>query len=176
MPMPASQWIEREVDPSAASCGPGPRPPSLRSGTPWISGAGVYHRRGAVARQAGSLGPGAHLGQVLGGNRAQSGTGGLGGLGALLESLQRAGHGDAASSWVGTGRNVPISPDVIGQVFGQGGLASIARQAGVSERDASAGLSELLPEVVDRVTPNGQMPDLDQLARSIQDLQRRLGA
>jgi uncharacterized protein YidB (DUF937 family) len=45
----------------------------------------------------------------------------------------------------------------------------------VSEQDASAGLSQLLPEVVDRMTPNGRVPDLDVLTASVDDLSRRFG-
>jgi uncharacterized protein YidB (DUF937 family) len=96
------------------------------------------------------------------------------GLGALLEQFQQAGYGDHANSWVGTGQNMPISPDVITQVFGRDGLSKIAAQAGLSEADASAGLSQLLPGVVDKLTPQGQMPDLDALSQSVADLQRRL--
>jgi uncharacterized protein YidB (DUF937 family) len=66
--------------------------------------------------------------------------------------------------------------DAIEQVFGRGGLAEIARRAGVSETDASRGLSQLLPEVVDRVTPEGQVPQADALVASVEALRRRLGA
>ena len=110
------------------------------------------------------------LGQILAG-----GGGAGGGLGGLLQEFQRAGFGEQAGSWVGTGQNQAISPDVIGQIFGRDGLAAIARQAGVSERDASEGLSQLLPDVVDRVTPNGEVPNLDQLSASVGELSRRLG-
>jgi uncharacterized protein YidB (DUF937 family) len=110
------------------------------------------------------------LGEVLGGVRRAAGMGGMGGLGGLLEQFQRMGYGEQASSWVGPGQNQPIPADVIGQIFGQDGLAAIARQAGVSEADVSAGLSQLLPEVVDRVTPNGEVPDLDALTASVSDL------
>ena len=54
--------------------------------------------------------------------------------------------------------------------------AAIARQAGLSERDTTAGLAQLLPEIIDRATPQGQVPDNDQLAGTLQDLMRRLGA
>jgi uncharacterized protein YidB (DUF937 family) len=89
--------------------------------------------------------------------------------------MQRAGFGDQARSWVGTGQNMPISPDALGQVFGQGGIEEIARQAGLTPREASEGLSELLPEVVDRVTPDGEVPDLDRLTMSVDSLRQRLG-
>ena len=104
-----------------------------------------------------------------------AGAGGMGGLGDLLERFQRAGYGDQASSWVGTGQNMPISPDIIGQIFGEGGLGQIARQAGVSEQQASEGLSQLFPEVVDHLTPGGQVPDFEQLNSSVDDLLRRMG-
>jgi uncharacterized protein YidB (DUF937 family) len=116
------------------------------------------------------------LGQVLGGGAGGGASGGMGGLGGLLEQMQRAGYGEQARSWVGTGQNMPVSPDVLGQIFGQGGIEEIARQAGVTPQEASTGLSELLPEVVNHVTPNGQVPDLDQLALSVENLRRRMGA
>jgi uncharacterized protein YidB (DUF937 family) len=102
------------------------------------------------------------------------GSGG-GGLGAILEQFQRAGFGEQASSWVGTGANLPIPPEAMAQVFGRDGLGRIASQAGLTEEQASTGLSQILPEVVDRVTPQGQVPDLDALAASVGDLQRRFG-
>ena len=96
-------------------------------------------------------------------------------LGGLLEQFQRVGYGEQARSWVGTGQNQPIPADVSARSSAKDGLAAIARQAGVSEQDASAGLSQLLPEVVDHVTPNGKVPDLDMLSASVDDLSRRFG-
>jgi uncharacterized protein YidB (DUF937 family) len=139
-------------------------------------GGGLGDILGQVLGGGAQRGGGGGMGDILGGMLGGGAGGGMGGLGGLLEQMQRAGYGEQARSWVGTGQNMPISPDVIGQIFGQGGIAEIARQAGVSEREASEGLSQLLPEVVDRVTPNGQVPDLDQLAASVEDLRKRLGA
>ncbi len=137
---------------------------------------------GGGAPRGGGGGMGDILGQVLGGGAqgggglgGAGGMGGLGGLGALLEGFQRAGFGEQANSWVGAGQNMPIPPEVVAQIFGRDGLSQIAARAGISEEDASHGLSQLLPEVVDRVTPNGQMPDLDQLTASVSDLSRRFG-
>jgi len=130
--------------------------------------------RGGGRQGGGGLGD--ILGSVLGGGAGQTGGGSFGGLGGLIEQMQRAGYGDQARSWVGTGQNMSISPGDLGQIFGEGGVDEIARRAGVTPEEAGAGLSELLPEVVDRVTPNGQEPDLDQLTRSVDDLRRRLGA
>jgi uncharacterized protein YidB (DUF937 family) len=126
---------------------------------------------GMLTNRGGGGGLGDILGGMLGG-----GSGGAGGLGGLLEQFQRAGLAEQANSWVSTGQNLPISPDMIGQVFGGGALSQIARQAGISETEASQGLSQILPEVVDRLTPDGSVPDLDQLSSSVQDMMRRMSA
>ena len=127
--------------------------------------------RGGGRRQGGG-GLGDILGQVLGGGGSPRETGGLGGL---IEQMQRTGYGEQARSWVGTGQNQPISPDDLGQIFGQDGIEEIARRAGVTPEEATAGMSELLPEVVDHVTPGGDVPDIDELTRSVDDLGRRMG-
>jgi len=121
----------------------------------------------------GSRGAGGGLGDILGG--MLGGGGGAGGLGGLLEQFQRAGFAEQANSWVSTGQNIPIPPDAIGQVFGGDSISRIARQLGVSEAETSQGISQLMPEIVDRLTPNGNVPDLDQLSSSVQDMVRRLG-
>jgi uncharacterized protein YidB (DUF937 family) len=108
-----------------------------------------------------------------GGGGLGTGGGGLGGLGGLLEQMGRAGYAEQARSWVGTGANLPISPEVIAQIFGRDGLSQIASQAGLTESEASVGLSQILPGVVDRLTPKGSVPDLDSLAASVDDLARR---
>ncbi len=116
------------------------------------------------------------LGQVLGGAGSGSGGGGLGGLGAILDGLQRAGFGEQARSWVGSGENQALPSGALEQIFGQGGLAEIARRAGLSESDTSRGLAQLMPEVVNHVTPNGEVPQGDDLLASVDALARRLGA
>jgi uncharacterized protein YidB (DUF937 family) len=103
---------------------------------------------------------------------AQSGWGGLGGL---LERFRQRGYGEHANSWVGTGPNEPLSPDALSEVFGPTQLSQIASQAGLSEDEARSGLSQLLPEVVDHFTPDGQMPPQDQLLASIDDYANQLG-
>lgn len=110
------------------------------------------------------------IGAVFGGSRGAAGTGGLG---ELLSQLQRAGFGEQAKSWVGRGQNMSLPPEAMEQVFGRGGVAEIARRAGVSEADATRGLSQLLPEVVDRVTPEGSVPDFDALTASVDALTQR---
>jgi uncharacterized protein YidB (DUF937 family) len=88
-----------------------------------------------------------------------AGGGGMGGLGDLLSKFQQGGLGDIASSWVGKGENMPISGDQLQSVLGSDMIASIAAQLGMSHGDTASQLSQLLPEVVDRVTPQGQVPD-----------------
>ncbi|MEW6466142.1 MAG: YidB family protein [Pseudomonadota bacterium] len=99
------------------------------------------------------------LAQVLGGLLSGSGSGGAGGgLGGLVEQFQRAGLGEVIGSWIGTGRNLPVSAEQIGQVLGSDTVAQIAQRLGVDPAQAAGQLSHLLPEVIDRLTPNGQLP------------------
>ena len=60
------------------------------------------------------------------------------------------------SSWAGTGANKSISPE---QVLGQEQILQLAQQAGVSNTEASAALAGMLPGLVDKLTPNGKLPD-----------------
>ena len=132
---------------------------------------GMLANRGTRGSSPTGGGIGDLLGQVLGG-----GSGGMGGgLGGLLEQLQRTGFGEQANSWVSRDSNKPISPDAISKIFGTDGLEAISRQAGISPDAASHGLSQLLPEVVDRMTPDGEVPDPNALANSVDDFARRLG-
>lgn len=87
------------------------------------------------------------------------GAGGGGGLGAMVEQFQRGGLGDVMNSWVGTGQNLPISPGQLEQVLGGDTIAQIARQMGLSNGDAAGQLSSLLPEVIDKLTPQGRVPE-----------------
>ena len=113
------------------------------------------------------------------GNRVDPGevgaSGGLGGLGDLLEQFTRGGYGRQAQSWLSTGPNEPIDPGALSEVFGNDRIAQIAEQAGVSEDEARGGLAELLPDVVDHFSPDGRLPPTDQLLAGIDDYQRRLG-
>jgi uncharacterized protein YidB (DUF937 family) len=144
-------------------------------------------RQGPVGPSGGGLGD--VLGQMLGTGGAQRGGGGLGdvlgqvlgggaaagGLGGLLQKLEQGGLGAESRSWVSTGQNLAPSPDAIGRILGADGISAIARHAGLSEGDATAGLARLLPEVIDHVSPQGRIPDDDQLESTLKDLMRRLG-
>lgn len=97
-----------------------------------------------------------------------------GGLSGLLQKMQQTGYGSQAQSWIGTGSNQPIGPDVLSQIFGQGNLGQIAQQLGMSQEDVASNLSRALPEVVDRMTPEGHIPDDqdDLVTRTLEDLRR----
>jgi uncharacterized protein YidB (DUF937 family) len=66
--------------------------------------------------------------------------------------------GQQAQSWIGTGQNMPISPDVLSKILGQGQLGQIAQQFGIPPEEAAGGLAQALPNVVDQMTPDGQIP------------------
>jgi uncharacterized protein YidB (DUF937 family) len=88
----------------------------------------------------------------------QQGANGQSGLADIVSKFQQGGLGHLADSWVGTGENQPVSPDQISQVLGSGKLGEIASQLGLSQDDVAGGLSKILPDLVNHVTPNGQMP------------------
>ena len=81
-----------------------------------------------------------------------------GGIEGLLAKFQQAGMGQHAQSWIGTGQNMPISPDVLSQILGQGQLGQIAQQMGMSHEQAAGSLAQALPGVVDHMTPGGEIP------------------
>ncbi len=108
--------------------------------------------------QGGGLNP-ALLKAILGmlGNDAQGG--GLGGLGGLLGKLQQAGLGEVASSWVGSGQNLPVSGDQLSGALGSDVLGQLARQLGLGQGELASQLSQHLPQVVDQLTPQGKIPE-----------------
>ena len=92
----------------------------------------------------------------------QSGTGvagAEGGLGGLLSKFQAAGLGDVVSSWVSNGQNQAISPDQVQQALGGGQLEHLAQATGLSEGETASHLSEILPGLIDKLTPNGETPE-----------------
>jgi uncharacterized protein YidB (DUF937 family) len=84
--------------------------------------------------------------------------GGLGGLAGLAEQFQRSGLGDVMNSWIGTGQNQPISPGQLGNVLGADVLGQLTRHTGLGQDDLLGQLSQLLPQMVDHATPQGQIP------------------
>ena len=89
---------------------------------------------------------------------AQGGPGGAG-LAGLVQQLQQGGLRELVGSWVGPGRNLPVSPQQLETVLGSERIAQLANELGMSHGDAAGQLSQWLPTVVDRLTPNGQLPE-----------------
>lgn len=100
---------------------------------------------------------------MLGGSQAMpsQGMGGIGsgGLGSLISKFEQAGLGHIAQSWVGTGPNLPVSPQQLQSVFGGDQVQAMARQSGMAAPDFLSQLSQHLPRVVDGLTPNGRLPN-----------------
>ncbi len=82
-----------------------------------------------------------------------------GGLSGVLGKMQQAGYGAQAQSWIGTGQNMPIDPGALSQIFGHGQLGQLAQQFGLSPDAASGGVAQMLPQVMDQMTPQGQIPE-----------------
>ena len=94
------------------------------------------------------------------------GAGGLlGGLGGLLDKLQKGGLGDAANSWVGPGQNQSVSPGQLGSALGPDIIKKLAQKSGLSEEELTKSLSQVLPGIVDKLTPAGRMPTLAELSK-----------
>jgi uncharacterized protein YidB (DUF937 family) len=96
-----------------------------------------------------------------------------GGLAGLVQSFQQGGLGEIVNSWVSTGQNLPVSAEQLQSVLGGGKLQDLAAQLGMSPEQAAGGLADLLPQVVDNLTPNGQLPEGgDLLAQGLGMLQK----
>ena len=82
----------------------------------------------------------------------------LGGLGGLVDKFQQAGLGDVVASWIGTGQNQAISADQLSSVLGSDALSGLAAKLGVDPAEAAGQLAQVLPGMVDHLTPAGQAP------------------
>jgi uncharacterized protein YidB (DUF937 family) len=114
------------------------------------------------------------LGSVLGGMMGGGGSGAQqqnpmlqlalqilqqnGGIEGILGKFQQAGYADQAQSWISTGQNQPISPDALQQALGHDQLGQIAQQLGLGRSEAAGGLASMLPQLIDQMTPHGQVP------------------
>jgi uncharacterized protein YidB (DUF937 family) len=82
-----------------------------------------------------------------------------GGLGGLVQSFQEKGFGGIISSWIGTGENQPISADQIQQVLGSDEIQRLAGKFGIPAEELSGKLAEILPGTIDKMTPDGTIPE-----------------
>jgi uncharacterized protein YidB (DUF937 family) len=126
---------------------------------------------GALAGSRGGVGGGqdaggsqaallnAVIGMLANGQGSAQGQGAAGGLGDLMAKFTQSGMGDVMASWIGHGQNAPISADQLSSVLGSDTIANIASQLGLSHGETAGQLSQMLPQVVDQLTPHGQAPD-----------------
>ena len=80
-----------------------------------------------------------------------------GGLAGVLEKFKAAGFADEVASWVGKGANLQISAEQVTQVLGSATIQSAANKLGIDANEISAKIAEYLPQVIDRMTPNGEV-------------------
>lgn len=81
-----------------------------------------------------------------------------GGINGLVGKFAQAGMGNVVQSWIGTGQNLPISAEQITAVLGDGTIMTIAKQIGVEPHSAAGQLAQMLPMVIDQLTPKGNVP------------------
>ena len=81
-----------------------------------------------------------------------------GGLQGVVSEFERNGFGPTVQSWVGTGPNQAIAPDGINRVLGSDLLQQLAAKTGLSVQDLTQRLAQVLPDAVDKLTPDGVLP------------------
>jgi uncharacterized protein YidB (DUF937 family) len=107
----------------------------------------------SLGQQGGGLGALAGIASSL-----LSNDGDHGGVNGLIGKFEQAGLGNVLNSWISSGSNLPISGDQLQQVLGSDAVAGIAQKLGMNTGDAMSHLSGMLPGLVDKLTPNGQLP------------------
>jgi len=90
-----------------------------------------------------------------------------GGLSGLIQTFNGKGLGDVISSWVGTGENLPISGQQIQEILGSSQIQQMAEKLGTSKEEVSGGLASLLPQIIDRLTPKGSVPESNMLEKAL---------
>ena len=100
-----------------------------------------------------------------------------GGVGALLERFRQKGYSQQAASWVSTGENEAVSPAAVHEVVGMEELSRLSQQLGVPREEVASGLAQILPEVVNHLSPAGSVPhDADDvLSSGLSALEQMLG-
>ncbi|MEQ1545241.1 YidB family protein [Methyloglobulus sp.] len=82
-----------------------------------------------------------------------------GGLSGLVDKFNQSGLGDVAASWIGKGDNKPVSPAQLVEALGADKVAELAEQAGIPADKGAEVLSQVLPSVVNEMTPDGEIPE-----------------
>ena len=133
---------------------PAPAPGHVNAGLPGGTGGG-----GLSDMLKGGLGgllAGGAAGSIL-----------SGGLGDLLNQFQQKGLGDQADSWVSNGPNKQIAPGDLANALGADQIEQLSAQSGLSRDELLQGLSQHLPDVVNHLTPDGRLPDENELSGRI---------
>jgi uncharacterized protein YidB (DUF937 family) len=140
-------------------------PPGVSPGSP---GGGLGDILGGLFGGSSGAVPGGipgGLGGLLGG--AGAGSVLSGGLGNLIKDLESNGQGQAVKSWVANGPNQAIAPQSLESAIGADTLDALSNQTGMKRDDILSGLSQMLPGVVDHLTPDGRVPTQDEAARMV---------
>ena len=90
-----------------------------------------------------------------------------GGLAGLVQLFTSKGMGDIISSWIGTGNNLPISSGQLTEVLGSDTIKNLASKLGMDSNSLTGQLSNLLPQVIDKLTPDGKVPEGDILIKGM---------
>jgi uncharacterized protein YidB (DUF937 family) len=133
---------------------PAPAPGNVNAGLP---GGGMGGGLGDLLKGG--------LGGLLGG--AAAGSVISGGLGDLINQLQQKGLGDQANSWVSNGPNKPVSPGDLANALGADQIDSLSAQSGLPRDELLNGLSQYLPDAINHLTPEGRLPNEDELSGRI---------
>jgi uncharacterized protein YidB (DUF937 family) len=139
---------------AAPSQAPSPSPGNVTAGLP---GGGTGGGLGDLLKGG--------LGGLLAGGAAGSVL--SGGLGDLLNQFQQKGHGDTVNSWVSNGPNKQIAPGDLASALGADQIDSLSSQSGLSRDELLKGLSQYLPDVVHHLTPDGRLPNENELSGRI---------
>ena len=94
----------------------------------------------------------------------------VGGIAGLQSMFQQGGLGNIVSSWIGSGQNLPVSASQLQNVLHGGALQQAAQQAGMDPSQLTGMMSSLLPPLVDKLSPHGQVPDASALQKMLQGL------
>ena len=90
-----------------------------------------------------------------------------GGLGGLLKQFQQAGFGDTINSWINTGPNKPVAPAQVSDALGPEIIDMLSQRTGLPRDQVASILSQVLPQIVDQLTPDGRLPSQREVARLI---------
>ena len=101
--------------------------------------------------------------------------GGQGGLDKLIGQFVSKGLGDVIGSWVSTGKNLPVSGDQLQSVLGKDTINNLASKLGMDKGALTSQLTNLLPNVVDKLTPDGKVPEGDIMSKGMDILGGLLG-